>query len=141
MSSVMYDFQSTRGGWVRSDDVVQVVESVADGVVHGAEVRATWRDDQGVHLAPGMTYALACLRTDVPVAQLAAALAEAAAPSPEAVEGVRQRAQAAFDELAREEEASRASAPAPVPKSNREPVSPEPVNETEGPNVPSEEVP
>lgn len=106
VKSVMYDYQSTRGGWVRSSDVVAVVESVAEGVLHGAEVRAVWRDDRGAHLAPGMTHALACLRTDVPVEKLAGALEEAwSEATDDEVEGVRRRAQDAFDELSQLESA------------------------------------
>lgn len=131
VNSVMYDYQSTRGSWVHSADVVKVVESVTDGVVHGAEVRATWRDVDGLHLAPGMTFALACLRTDVPVAQLAEALRVAGETDAADVEGVRLRAQAAFDEL-EAHEAERVSGP----KSDDE------VNVPEGASVPGpEEVP
>jgi hypothetical protein len=131
VSSVMYDYQSTRGSWVHASDVVKVVESVADGVVHGAEVRATWRDPEGLHLAPGMTFALACLRTDVTVEQLAEALRAAGEAEPADVEGVRQRARAAFDELSNLE-AERTDGAESTPR----------VNETEGASVSRpEEVP
>ena len=131
VSSVMYDYQSTRGSWVHASDVVKVVESVADGVVHGAEVQATWRDPEGLHLAPGMTFALACLRTDVTVEQLAEALRAAGEADAVDLEGVRQRAQAAFDELSAHEEAQ-VGRPESKPR----------VNESEGASVSRpEEVP
>lgn len=137
VSSVMYDYQSTRGSWVRASEVVQVIASVRDGVVHGAEVRATWRDVHGLHLAPGMTFALACLRTDVTVEQLASVLREAKEADAADVQSVRERAQAAFDELA-ELEAHKAEAPTPAPRPKPEAS----MNEERGSNVSrSEEVP
>jgi hypothetical protein len=137
VESVMLDYQSTEGSWVRRSDVVSVVESVADGVVHGAEVRATWRDDRGAVLAPGMTYALACLRTDAPVEQLADALRATAGDREGEVEAVRGRAQAAFEALAKAEAESEARAGAETGS-----ASPPRMNEPSGSRVPApEEVP
>jgi len=131
VKSVMYDYRSSRGsGGGVTTDIVEVVESVSEGVLHGAEVRATWQDDAGRHLAAGMTYALACLRIDVPVERLAEALRaarRAGEPSDADVDGVRERARAAFEALEAEEEAR---------------GTPRDVNTANGASVPrSEEVP
>ncbi len=122
VSSVMVDYQSTRGGFVRASDVVEVISAVSEGVLHGAEIRSTWFDPRGVHLTPGMTYALACLRTDVPVEQLAESLK---AKDPDAVQEVRKRAQRAFDELEAEEERSTFRQSTPGPDGGLAPEEPE----------------
>jgi hypothetical protein len=99
--SVMYDYESSRGGSVRSYIVSEVESSVLAGVLSGAEVSSYWFDETGAVSGRGMTYALACMRTDASVEQLAAKIKEAYPPEEqeEALAGVKKRAEAAFDEL------------------------------------------
>lgn len=99
--SVMYDYESNRGGSVRQYIVSEVESAVAGGVLSGAEVSQYWYDQYGTVSGAGMTYALACMRTDESVEALAEKIKEAY-PEEEreaALEGVRTRAKAAFDEL------------------------------------------
>lgn len=106
INSVMYDIETQRGSSVRQYMVSEVVAAVQDGVVNGAEIRSTWFDHNGQLAGAGMTYALACMRTDQSVEQLAERM-KAVLPDKEdekTVAAVRQRAEDAFAELEREEE-------------------------------------
>ena len=97
------DVAENDGSWVR-----QVIDSTSEVVLSGAEVLEVWYDADGSVQRRGMTWALACMKTDQSVAELAAklkaaseeALAEEDEPSREAkIAKVRERAAAAFDEL------------------------------------------
>lgn len=128
--SVMYDYESSRGGSVRQYIVSEVEEAVAGSVLSGAEVPSYWFDEFGVVSGEGMTYALACMRTDRTAAQLADKIKEAypAEERDEAVAAVKKRAAAAFDELEAMEEKhaqKKSGAPAVTP----EPTAPEPAPE------------
>lgn len=102
INSVFLDVAENDGNWVR-----QVVDSTTEVVLSGAEILEYWHDEEGTVQRRGMTWALACMKTDQSVADLAAKLKEAAAdatpeeaPSREAkIAKVRERAAAAFDEL------------------------------------------
>jgi hypothetical protein len=101
VTSVMYDEQTSRGSYVDQSFVSQVVGSISDVVLSGAQVTEYWFDEYGHVSRRGMTYALACMPTDQSVAQLAEKL-KAANPDAEdadKIEQVRERAKAAFDEL------------------------------------------
>lgn len=109
INSVFLDVAENDGSWVR-----QVIDSTSEVVLSGAEVLEVWYDETGSVQRRGMTWALACMKTDQSVAELAAKLKaaseEAAAeedePSREAkIAKVRERAAAAFDELEAAEEA------------------------------------
>lgn len=101
VSSVMYDEQTTSGSYVDQSFVSQVIGSISDVVLSGAQVMEYWFDEYGNVSRKGMTYALACMPTDQSVAQLAEKLKEAHPESDDAekIEKVRERAKAAFDEL------------------------------------------
>ncbi len=117
VTSVMYDEQSSAHGRDIDQAVVtQVVGSITEGVLSGSEVLAYWFDDVGTVSRVGMTYALACMSTSQSVAQLADKLKEAyQGEDREAqVARVRDRAQAAFDELeAMEARGGQAAVPGP----------------------------
>jgi hypothetical protein len=101
VSSWMYDEQTTSGSYVDQSFVSQVVGSISDVVLSGAQVMEYWFDEYGNISRKGMTYALACMPTDQSVAQLAEKLKEAHPDEGDAdkIEKVRERAKAAFDEL------------------------------------------
>lgn len=103
INSMFLDVAENDGSWVR-----QVIDSTSEVVLSGAEVLEVWYDETGSVQRRGMTWALACMKTDQSVAELAAKLkaaSEEAAveedePSREAkIAKVRERAAAAFDEL------------------------------------------
>jgi len=98
INSVLLDVAENDGSWVR-----QVIDSTTDVVVNGAEVLEYWYDSNGSVQRQGMTFALACMKTDQSAATLAAKLKEVSAEDPVAQERkiakVRERAAAAFDEL------------------------------------------
>jgi hypothetical protein len=101
VTSVMYDEQTNSGSYVDQSFVSQVVGSISDVVISGAQVMEYWFDEYGHVSRKGMTYALACMPTDQSVAQLAEKLKAANPESDDAakIEQVRERAKAAFDEL------------------------------------------
>lgn len=101
VTSVMYDEQTNSGSYVDQSFVSQVVGSISDVVLSGAQVMEYWFDEYGNVSKKGMTYALACMPTDQSVAQLAEKLkaAHPEADDAEKIEKVRERAKAAFDEL------------------------------------------
>lgn len=101
VSSVMYDEQTTSGSYVDQAFVSQVVGSISDVVLSGAQVMEYWYDEHGSVSRKGMTYALACMPTDQSVAQLAEKLkaVHPAEGDQGKIERVRDRAKAAFDEL------------------------------------------
>jgi hypothetical protein len=101
INSVFLDVAENDGSWVR-----QVIDSTTEVVLSGAEVLEYWHDERGTVQRRGMTWALACMKTDQSVAELAAKLKEAAETVPEdeptreaKIAKVRERAAAAFDEL------------------------------------------
>ncbi len=109
INSVFLDVAENDGSWVR-----QVIDSTSEVVLSGAEILEVWYDEAGSVQRRGMTWALACMKTDQSVAELAAKLKEASEeaaaeedqPSREAkIAKVRERAAAAFDELEAAEEA------------------------------------
>ncbi|MFO0728737.1 MAG: LPP20 family lipoprotein [Myxococcota bacterium] len=107
VSSVMLDYQTTSGSSVDQATVEEVVGSVSDGVISGAEIVESWYDEEGQVSRRGMTYALACMKTDQSVADLAEKLKQVAPPSEDRekkIQDVRDRAAAAFDELDKESE-------------------------------------
>jgi hypothetical protein len=127
VTAVMYDEQTKEGSYVDQAIVTEVIGSISEAVISGAEVVSYWFDEYGNVSRKGMTYALACMRTDQSVAQLAEKLKEAF-PEKEneaKIEAVKERAEAAFEELEKAEEAQQ-QAPAP-------PVVQTDVPPTEGP--------
>ena len=101
ITSVMYDEQTTRGGWVDQATVEQVVGSISDVVLAGAQVKEVWYDETGRVSRQGMTYALACMPTDRSVQEFAEKLA-AVAPeedNKDRIERVKENARLAFEEL------------------------------------------
>lgn len=99
ITSVMYDENTTQGSYVDQAFVTEVVGSISEVVLSGAEVRSYWYDDYGNVSRRGMTYALACMPTDASVAQLADRLKAAHPDNEDKIQQVRERARAAFDEL------------------------------------------
>lgn len=108
VTSVMYDEQSTRGSYVDEAFVQQVVGTMSDVVLAGAQILETWYDELGSVSRRGMTYALACMSTDRSVAELAERLKAAAAAEGEdqadRIQDVRERAADLFKELEEQEE-------------------------------------
>ena len=111
ITSVMVDVETSRGGSVNQYIVSEVVSFVEDGVVRGAEVLSYWYDAVGSLSRRGMTYALACIRTDQSLEQLTESL-KAAYPEAQdqaKVEAIRERAENLFDELEQMEVKKKAS--------------------------------
>lgn len=108
VTAVMYDEQTTSGSYVDQAIVTEVIGSISEGVISGAEVLSYWFDEYGAVSRRGMTYALACMQINQSVAELADKLKEAFPEKENAdkIEAVKERAQAAFDELEKQEEAA-----------------------------------
>jgi hypothetical protein len=106
VTAVMYDEQTKDGSYVDQAIVTEVIGSISEAVISGAEVVSYWFDDHGAVSKRGMTYALACMRTDQSVAELAEKL-KTAFPEKEneqKIEEVKERARLAFEELEKLEE-------------------------------------
>lgn len=119
VTAVMYDEQTTSGSYVDQAIVTETIGTISEAVIAGAEVVSYWFDATGAVSRSGMTYALACMRTDQSVAELAARLKEAF-PDEEhedEIADVKERAKAAFEELEKMEEAheEKVAGPDPVP--------------------------
>lgn len=108
VSSVMYDEQTIRGSYVDEAFVQQVVGTMSDVVLSGAQIVESWYDELGSVSRRGMTYALACMATDQSVAELAERLklaaAEAGEDQADRIQDVRERAADLFKELEEQEE-------------------------------------
>lgn len=114
ITTVMYDEQTTHGQFVEQAIVQQVVGSLSDVVLSGAQVMEVWYDAYGNVSRNGMTYALACMKTDESVAQLAERLHQVTADDPDSTDRiarVKENARLAFEEL-EGMEAQRAEQPA-----------------------------
>ena len=112
VTSVMYDEQTIRGSHVDEAFVQQVVGTMSDVVLSGAQVVESWHDELGSVSRRGMTYALACMATDASVAQLAERLKAAGGEGEEnadRIADVRERAADLFKELEEQEEVRLAS--------------------------------
>ncbi len=101
VTAFMVDEQTNYGGYVDQVIVTEVITSVSEAVISGAEILEYWYDEFGNVSKKGMTYAFACMRTDESAAQLAERIHQAVPEegNEKALEGVRERAKAAFDEL------------------------------------------
>ncbi len=106
ITSIMVDVETSRGGSVNQYIVSEVTSFVENGVVQGAEIVSYWYDPLGTVSRRGMTYALACIRTDVSLENLTASLKEAYPDQEDQqkVQAIRDRAQNMFDELEQLEE-------------------------------------
>jgi hypothetical protein len=109
ISTVMYDEINTHGGgWTDEVSVQQIVGSISDVVLSGAQIAEVWFDEHGVVDRDGMTYAMACMPTDASMKELAAKLeAVGAQDDPnrqKRIQRVKDNAQKAFDELENLEE-------------------------------------
>jgi len=100
VTAVMYDEQTTHGQWVDQAIVQEVIGSVSEVVLSGAQVMEVWYDDHGAVSRRGMTYALACMATDDSVAQLAERLHQVSEQDAgDRIERVKENARLAFEEL------------------------------------------
>jgi hypothetical protein len=104
ISSVMYDeINSHGGGWTSEVSVQQIVGSISDVVLSGAQISEVWFDEHGVVDREGMTYAMACMPTDKSMQELAAKLeAVGSKDDPDhqkRIQRVKANAAKAFDEL------------------------------------------
>ena len=106
ITSIMVDVETSRGGSVNQYIVSEVTSFVENGVVQGAEIVSYWYDPLGAVSRRGMTYALACIRTDVSLENLTTSLKEAYPDQEDQqkVQAIRDRAQNMFDELEQMEE-------------------------------------
>ncbi len=137
VTAVMYDEQSNNGSYVDQAIVTEVIGSISEAVISGAEVLSYWFDEYGSVSRRGMTYALACMRTDQSVAELADKLKEAFPDqeNEDKIEAVKERAKAAFEELEKQEDAAGKIAgpetPPPPPPAVEAPVEPTAVPQSE----------
>jgi hypothetical protein len=104
ISTVMYDeINSHGGGWTEEVSVQQIVGSISDVVLSGAQVVEVWFDEHGVVDREGMTFALACMPTDASMKELAAKLETIGSQNDpdraKRIARVKQNARKAFDEL------------------------------------------
>jgi hypothetical protein len=102
ISAAMIDVETSRGASVQESFVQEVVGSISDVVLSGAQVMEVWYDARGAVSRQGMTYALACMPTDQSVAALAEKLKASAVQADDKdkqIAAVKDRAKAAFDEL------------------------------------------
>jgi hypothetical protein len=103
ISSVLLDEQTNSGSHIDEQFQQEVIGSISDVVLAGAQVMESWYDDAGSVSRRGMTYALACMPTDASVAQLAeklkASAEQAGEDKQDKIEAVKDRAKVAFDEL------------------------------------------
>lgn len=105
ISTVMYDEVNSHGGGFTDEvSIQQIVGSISDVVLSGAQVVEIWFDEHGVVDRDGMTYALACMPKDASMKEFAEKLEAAAATqeSPDKekrIQRVKENARKAFDEL------------------------------------------
>ncbi len=102
----------TRGSY-DMDVMVEGSESASDTVLNGSEVESQWLDRFGQRGPDNGCYSLVCIDPSKPIQSLVDKLEEKKIP-PKTVEKVRQNAEAAFEELEKEEAKVR-SAPPPKP--------------------------
>lgn len=122
VTAVMYDEQTTRGSFVDQAIVTETIGTISEAVIAGAEVVSYWFDATGAVSRSGMTYALACMRTDQSVEELAARLKEAFPDEQDEdkIEEVKERAKAAFEELEKMEDAHQEKVVGPDPAPERQ---------------------
>jgi hypothetical protein len=126
ISSVMLDEQTVRGTHVEQSVIQEVIGSISDVVLSGAQVMEYWYDDNGSVSRRGMTYALACMATDQSAAELAEKLKNVMPEGEDKekkIADVRARAAAAFDELEQMEAKKRGENPS-VPEPEAPPIAP-----------------
>ncbi len=102
----------TRGSFSR-DIFVEGSETASEAVLKGSEIRSQWVDFAGARGAPNGCYTFVCIDPDKPIDSLVDKLEEKKIP-PKTVEKVRANAQAAFDELEKEEQKKEATNTAPM---------------------------
>jgi len=128
----------TRGSFSR-DVFVEGSESISNTVLQGSEVEAQWMDMQGQRGATGGCYAMVCIDPSKPVQSFMDKIEDKLPPK--TVEQVRQNAEAAFEDLEKEE-ARRAAPKAekPAPKAEEPaPKAEEPAPKAEEPAPKAEE--
>ena len=104
IGSIMYDEQTVHGTFVDQATVQEVVGSISEVVLSGAQVMEVWFDATGSVSRKGMTYALACMPTDQSVAELADRLQQVASSTTagaasDRIARVKENARKAFDDL------------------------------------------
>lgn len=114
----------TRGSFSR-DVFVEGSETASDAVLKGSEIRSQWVDFAGARGAPNGCYTYVCIDPNKPLDSLVDKLEEKKIP-PKTVQKVRANAQAAFDELEKEEQKQAAPKAAPTQAPETAPA-PEPV--------------
>lgn len=126
ISSVMLDEQTVRGSHIEESSIQEVIGSISDVVLSGAQVMEYWYDDRGSVSRRGMTYALACMATDQSAAELAEKLKNVLPEGEDKekkIADVRARAAAAFDELEQMEAKKRGESPS-SPEPEAPPIAP-----------------
>ncbi|NMB74462.1 MAG: hypothetical protein GYA21_04960 [Myxococcales bacterium] len=129
----------TRGSY-DMDVMVEGSESASDTVLNGSEVESQWLDRFGQRGPDNGCYSLVCIDPSKPIQSLVDKLEEKKIP-PKTVEKVRQNAEAAFEELEKEEAKVRS---APPPKPAPPPEKPAPSAEpapSPAPSAPSPDSP
>jgi hypothetical protein len=121
----------TRGTFSR-DVFVEGSETISRSVLQGSELEAQWVDLQGQRGAPNGCYAMVCIDPQGSVDTFVNKLEDKLPPK--TVEQVRQNAEAAFEDLEKEE--GRRAAPRPT-----EPEPPAPAPEPPAPEPPAPEPP
>ena len=120
----------TRGNFSR-DVFVEGSESISNTVLQGSEVEAQWVDLQGQRGSSGGCYAMVCIDPSKPVDSFMDKIDDKLPPK--TVEKVRQNAEAAFEELEKEE-AKHEGGASPAPKAEEPaPKAEEPAPKAEEP--------
>lgn len=110
----------TRGSY-DMDVMVEGSESASESVLNGSEVESQWLDRFGQRGPDNGCYSLVCIDPSKPIQSLVDKLEEKKLP-PKTVEKVRQNAEAAFEELEKEEAKVRPAPPPPKPAPPAEPA-------------------
>ncbi len=124
IKTITIDISDGTRGMFSRDVFVEGSETASDVVLQGSEVQAQWMDLAGARGAPKGCYAMVCIDPDKPVDEMVKKM-EKKLPK-KTVEQVRANAEAAFEELEREEgRRGQPSAPPPAPpapKASEEPA-------------------
>jgi len=103
VQTVMVDIQTSNSQDVDQAYVMQAQSFATDAVIAGAQIISYWYDETGSRGRSKATYALACIDTNMSVAELNSRLQQAYPKDKDKNQQVRERAKAAFDALEKEE--------------------------------------
>lgn len=116
----------TRGSYDQ-DVFVEGSQSASETVLKGSEVESQWMDREGQRGAENGCFCLVCIDPNKPIDTLVQTLQDKKLP-PKTVEKVRANAQAAFDELEKQEAKVQSKPVVPTPKPEGKKPEPPPDN-------------